>query len=254
MKKVIKVVKSEEMDLIQFDPKSIVDEFGQLCAAINVKQEQDEEFVSYSSAAKSYAKQVTPNVIIDVTDEDPIIMKTDPDQNNLIPNRHAAFENVPKKTSETIQKPMKPLIHRCVGKIFGPSNRRRDQFIALLRQQASDLLRQLDGGSEGTQYANEGDAENIGDMGEQDKENELPTAIIDSTQAEMPMLHLDPMTTQPDISQAQPTQQQYCSYCRRSFTSKRGLMHHINKTKLHAENVIKSQMERAMAANSQNGI
>lgn len=242
------------------DPISIGEELSEVCVAFNVKTEPDEDSAPYSAAAKLFAKQVTPNVFIDITGKDPIIMKTDPDQNKLIANRRVAYENVPKKTSDTPRKPMKPLIHRCVGRIFAPSTRRLNQQNALLRQQAAELLRQLDDDSEGTQYADERETENIESM-ERDKENESPT-IIDSTQAEIPTLNVDFLANQepvlifaePDFPPSQRIQQYYCGYCQRSFTNKRGLTLHSTRTKMHAENVLKSQIARTMAANSQNGI
>lgn len=253
------------MDFNPLDSISIGEELSQLCEAMTVKPEPDEDSVRYSAAAKLFAKQVTPNVIIDITGKDPITIKTDPDQNNLIANRRVAYENVPKKPSETlVRKPMKPLIHRCVGRIFAPSTRRRNQQNleqnALLRQQAAELLRQLDDDSEGTQYADERETENIDGM-EQDKENELPT-ITDSTQLEIRTLNLDFLAnqqpvlivTKPDVPPSQRIQQHYCGYCQRSFINKRGLTLHTNRTKMHAENVLKSQIERTMAANSQNSI
>lgn len=240
------------------DPTSICDEISQFCAAANVKHEADEN--SYSSAAQLYAKQVTPNVLIDITGKDTIIMKTEPDRENIILNRRVAYENVPKKTGEILRQPMKPLIHRCVGRIFAPSERRRNKLKALLRKQAADLVRQLDEDSDGTEYANERETESIERM-EQDLENELP-AIIDSTQADSPVLNSDIMFIQepvmivaePDLPLSQPTVQNYCHYCQRSFSSKLGLSKHTKRTKMHADNVLKWQIEQAMAANNQNGV
>lgn len=115
------------MDLSQFDPTSIGSEIGQFVVEMNVKREHDEDLERYSSAAKLYAKQVEPNIMIDITGNDPIVIKTDPDQSNLIANRRVAYENVAHKTDESLKKPMKPLVHRCVGK--SPLNMKKLQIV-----------------------------------------------------------------------------------------------------------------------------
>lgn len=170
----------------------------------------------------------------------PLIIKTDPDQNNLIANRRVAYENVPKKASETLRKPIKQLIGRCVGKIFHPINRRRTPPNAL-HFQAAYVERQLDGDGEGTPNSDE-QTECIQSM-VQDKENEFPS-IIESTQAEIPTSKLDLLIKQepvlfgaePNLPLSQPTAQYYCSYCKRSFTKKRGLLVHITYTNIHSKN------------------
>lgn len=53
------------MAFSQFDPTAIDEEFVQLRGAINVKKEQDEDPVPYSSAIKRNVTQVTPTVSID---------------------------------------------------------------------------------------------------------------------------------------------------------------------------------------------
>lgn len=229
------------MDFYQFDPTSVLDEFNELCEEMYVKQEenQNEGPTSFSPAALLYAKQITPNVLIDITGTDPITIKTDPDRNKLFPHRRAAIEKVPKKPNATLRKPMKPLVHRCVGRIFGPSHRRQN----------------AENENEEMEYANEREMENIANM-EQDEENELP-AIIDTQHIETQPLNLDYMANrQPVVVIAEPEvppihpSQHYCHVCRKTF-AKTNIWRHNNKTKIHLENLLKAKIERD-AANTQN--
>lgn len=82
-----------------------------------------------------------------------------------------------------------------------------------------------------------------------DWKNEPQSFIIANEQAEIPTLN-ELVVVEPDLPPTVqlPTVTLYCSYCNRSFRSKRGLSRHINETKMHAENVHKAQAEQIKAA------